>query len=172
MLGSILESLKAIEERLTTMERETETESDTPLTPAETEILAGLRAIEARMTAIEAAIGERSAPANEVHQALQDVLKIYMLTGQIAEVASSQRDQIQALAEAYERLSIALTTHDGVSTADRADIKELMVQLRELARAHVRNLTDIARAVGVDDLPSEKKQRQRDVRPEEDGHNG
>ena len=128
--------------------------------------LAILKAIEERLTAIEDAIAARSAPAEEIRQALHDILQIYSTTGQTAEVVSQQRDQIQAFAEAMTRFHELLLKHDAGSTEERSEIMLLMVQVRELARTHVQGLSDIRRAVGADLTPKERA-KTRDVRPEE-----
>lgn len=140
----------------------------------EEELRARLISIEERLNAIEAAVGERSAPAREVHQALHDILRIYGLAGQTAEVVTSQRDQIQALAQAYERLSLALTHHDETSGTERGEIRELMEEMRLLlgslasvVRSQIRHLHDIGRAVGADQTEAERK-RLKDVPARDD----
>ena len=64
------------------------------------QIIAILRAIEERVTAIEALLGTMDDPDSVIRLAMHDILRIYGLVAQISEVATQQRDQIQALSEA------------------------------------------------------------------------
>lgn len=139
------------------------------------ELRALLQSIERRLEVIEQELLNRSAPAPEVHQALDDVLRTYGLAGQIAEVVRGQRDQIQALVDAYDRLSLSLTEHHDHSTGDRHEIKQLLAAIDltlgsfvEVVRHIVHLSTDIARAVGAGVTPAERSIKAlRDVRPEE-----
>lgn len=105
----------------------------------------------------------RSLPP-EIRQALEDILQIYGYTGQMAEVLHQQRDQIQALGEAMQRFHTLLVQYDTRSTAERAEIYELMIQLRELARKQVAQLDHVERAIGMSQA---ERAALRDVRPEE-----
>lgn len=102
--------------------------------------------------------------APEIRQALDDVLKIYGLTGQMAEVLHQQRDQIQAFGDAMRRFHELLVQHDQQSTAERAEIHGLMIQLRELARKQVAQLDNLERSAG---MTQAARAALRDVRPEE-----
>lgn len=116
------------------------------------EIAERLSQIEAHLSAIAASLIHRSAPQA---QALRDIEASYGLIGQMAEVMHAQREQLEALISRIDRLLALLTTHDqrleGYSKAadhERTELRELMVQLRELARKQVRTTADLARAVG------------------------
>ena len=133
--------------------------------------------IERALARLELATEERG-QAPEIQQALHDILNIYGNTGQLVEVAHSQREQIQALVDAYTRLSLSLEIHHSTSNTDRAAIKELMSAMHimlgsliALARSQIRHLNDIGRAVGADQAESELRRLQdvdaRDRRPEE-----
>lgn len=128
--------------------------------------IAILRAIEERLTTIEGQIAARSAPAPEIRQALDDILRIYSLTGQTAEVAHSQRDQIQALTEAWGMMHSLFQEHDRRELLIWDEVRELMVQLRELARKQVRQLDNTERMLGMSQA---ERAAARDVRPEEQG---
>lgn len=115
----------------------------------EPRLTAILLAIEERLTRLEDAIQARSAPAEEVRQALKDILDIYNITGQTGSVVTQQRDQTQALAEAMTIFHARLLDHDKRSGDERADIHELMVQIRQLARRQVSQLSNLEQAAGM-----------------------
>jgi hypothetical protein len=110
-------------------------------------LIAILRALEERLTDLEAAIAARSAPTEQVQQALHDILDIYNITGQTGSVVSKQHEQTQALAEAMTMFHGRLVEHDKHAIQAREDIYALMIQLRSLARQQVGQLTDIERAL-------------------------
>ena len=119
------------------------------------EIADRLVLIEKRLSAIETALIGRSAPASNIAQALADIEASYGLIGQMAEVAHAQREQIEALIGRLDRLLSLLEQHDSrlvtyatTSDRERADLHELLIQLRELARKQVGTIADLARAVG------------------------
>lgn len=141
------------------------------------DLRAQLRAIEERLQAIEAAIEARGTP-EQVQQMLRDVLNIYSATGQTAEVVKIHAEQLQAFADAYTRLSVAVKTHDDTSGRERAEIKDLMSAMHLLlgsllavVRSQMRHLNDIGHAVGADQAEAELRRIQdvetRDARPEE-----
>ena len=116
-----------------------------------------LRAVEERLTALEAAIASRSAPAAEIRQGLDDILRIYGITAQTGEVLHGQREQIQALAEAMTMFHGRLIEQDHRALAERLEILTFMNQLRQLASDqgiqldHIEHSVDLlgdARAAG------------------------
>lgn len=113
------------------------------------QITAILLAIEERLTRLEDAIHARSAPAEEVRQALNDILNIYSVTGMTGSVVAQQRDQIQALAEAMTIFHARLMEHDRRSGDEAAEIHGLMVQIRQLARRQVSQLDTLEQAAGM-----------------------
>lgn len=126
--------------------------------------------IEEALARIELAILVRGSAAN-VQRAFDDLLSIYGLTGQMAEVVTSQRDQILALAQAYERLSLSLTQHHNGSTTERREIINLMGRLEmlivpwiELARKQVAQLDNLERMAG---MSAAERARLSDARHEE-----
>lgn len=120
--------------------------AESNLTP---QIVAILRAVEERLTGLEEAILARSAPAEQVRQALDDILNIYNVTGQTGSVAIQQRDQIQALAEAMTIFHVRHIEHDRRSEEEAAEIHTLMVQIRQLARRQVSQLDNLEQAAGM-----------------------
>ncbi len=127
--------------------------------PARRHIAAVLRRIEQRLQVVEA----RGTP-EQWRQAFQDLLAIFNATSQTASVVRIQAEQIQALADAYTRLSVAVKGHDEISTTERAAIMELMSgmdllmgSLIEVVRDQVQMSHDIARAVEADLTPRERK---------------
>lgn len=116
------------------------------LTP---QIVAILRAVEERLTSLEEAILARSAPAEQVRQALDDILKIYNVTGQTGSVAIQQRDQLQALAEAMTVFHGRHIEHDRRTSEEAAEIHLLMVQVRQLARRQVQQLDNLEQSAGM-----------------------
>lgn len=82
---------------------------------------------------IEAQLAARGRPG-DIQQAIEDVFNTY---GQIAQM----REVIGQLVEVVRE-------HDLASREERAELNELLVQLRELARKQVHGLSDVARAVG------------------------
>ena len=68
------------------------------------QLSATLRAIAERMSALEDVVDGRSAPAEEVSQAIDDIFAMYGITGQIGEVMHTQREQIRVLTAAVTTL--------------------------------------------------------------------
>lgn len=93
-----------------------------------------LRSLAERLSSLEDAVNARSAPAGEIRQALNDILKIYGVTGMTGEVVTAQREQIQALAEAMTRFHARSIEHDRRAMAERKEIRELLEQLRACQR--------------------------------------
>jgi hypothetical protein len=102
--------------------------------------------ITALLERIEALLAARSTPS-DVQQAIEDVFETY---GQIAQI----REVLQHLVE-------VIRAHDAASRDERAEIKEVLVQLRELARKQVRAQEDLARAVGAGDGAWNGEERRR-----------
>jgi hypothetical protein len=137
------------------------------------EIETALSAIEQRLATIEA----RGTP-EQWQQLFNDILNTLNAAGQTASVVRAQHEQIQALADAFTRLSIAVKNHDETSAVERAEIKDLMSEMHLLlgsllsvVRSQMRHLNDIGRAVGADQAEAALKRLKdvpaRDARPEE-----
>jgi len=92
----------------------------------EEQVLAILERIEAHLIA-------RGTP-RDVQQAIEDVFNAY---GQISQMREVLHELVKVVRE-----------HDRASREERAELNELLVQLRELARKQVHGLSDVARAVG------------------------
>jgi len=88
-----------------------------------------LRSLAERLSSLEDAVGARSAPAGEIRQALDDILKIYGITAQSGEVINTQRDQILALTQAIGSFHSRLLEFDRRSTIEHEAIRVLMEQL-------------------------------------------
>lgn len=94
---------------------------------------------------IEAHLEARGTP-QDVQQAIEDVFNTY---GQIAQMR-----------EVIQQLVIIVRARDAQDAQERADVYELMQQLRELARKQVAGLADVERAVaGVDAAWSGEERR-------------
>lgn len=91
----------------------------------ETQIAAALARIEAHLEA-------RGTP-QDIQQAIEDVFNAY---GQIAQMR-----------EVIQQLVAIVRARDAQDAQERADVYELMQQLRELARKQVAALADVERAV-------------------------
>lgn len=107
-----------------------------------------------RLTAIEALI-RQALPPERMATALKDIEDSYGLAGQLVEVAHAQREQLEALISRLDRVIDLLTAHDtqfqahdAATAAERIELRELMVQLRELARKQVRGQADLVLALG------------------------
>lgn len=135
--------------------------------------LARLEENSARLARIE----DRGTP-RQWQQAFDDLRRAYGLIGQVAEVTRVHTEQIQALVDAYDRLSLSLKQHHESSSTDRAALHELMSEMHLLlgslaavARSQVRHLHDIGLAVGADQTEAERRRLMdvstRDQRPEE-----
>lgn len=96
-------------------------------------------------------------PAGQAQAALHDILRIYGLTAQMAEVMTQQRDQIQALADAMAIYLGRMIEHDRRMIAQHT---EMLALLQALARA-VRS-EDVAKAAekARDVLAAEAAERQ------------
>lgn len=81
---------------------------------------------------IEAHLAERGTP-HDVQQAIEDVFNTY---GQVAQMR-----------EVIQQLVAIVRARDAQDAQERADVYELMQQLRELARKQVASLADVERAV-------------------------
>lgn len=120
-----------------------------------------LRAMAAQLGRIES----RGSP-EQWQQAFNDILNIYNYAGQTAEVVKIHAEQIQALSEAYQRVSVLVHNHREVM--DLLSAMDLTLSsFTEVVRDQVRVSRDIARAVGADLTPRERRRIDRDARPEE-----
>ena len=126
-----------------------------------------LMTIERSLARLELAIASRGS-IQEIRRAFDDLLAIYGNTGQLVEVVRNQHEQIQALVDAYTRQSLSLTQHHESSSTERREIKDLLSALDltlgsfvEVVRDQVHLSTDIARAVGADLTPSEKRAKKK-----------
>lgn len=95
----------------------------------ESEIMAALDRIEAQLNA-------RGTP-EDVTQALKDILAIYGEVGQTREV--------------LQRLVELIRAHDQASKDDRQEVRDVLIQVREVLRQLVRSQQDLARAWGGGD---------------------
>lgn len=97
---------------------------------------------------------EGRADAEEVRQALSDITSAYALVGQLVEVYEGQKVITRELSE---RIAESLET----AADERAEIKEVLVQVREVLRNLVRASEDLARAVGAGDgaRPVQKRRK-------------
>ena len=86
-------------------------------------------------------------PAQEIRQAIDDMLETYGLVAQLREVYMTQRDELAALVVIAKELLTEERTHDTTSAEERETIRALLLQLRELGRKHVTGLTDLERAL-------------------------
>lgn len=102
------------------------------------QIVAALGVIEIQLNQIEAELQNRSAPAPEIRQALEDIERSYGLIAQVAEVARVQSEQIEkqravgqeqavALAEAFDRLYTLFVGHDAKEIAIWEEVRQWMV---------------------------------------------
>jgi hypothetical protein len=95
---------------------------------------------QAQIVAILRALEERIAdPEGQLQMALHDILRIYGLTAQLAEVVTQQRDQIQALSEAMAIYLGRLIEHDRRMIAQHDTMLSLLRGL-----AHGIGATEIA----------------------------
>lgn len=95
-----------------------------------------LHQIDRQLRLIAAHLATRTLPS-DVQQAIEDIFNTY---GQVAQMR-----------EVLQQLVTVVRDHDDNSRLERSDIKELLVQLRELARKQVRAQEDLARALGGGD---------------------
>jgi ABC-type transporter Mla subunit MlaD len=105
-----------------------------------------LSGITRQLRGIERQLAARRRPS-DVQQAIEDIFNVY---GQVAQMR-----------EVVEQLVAVLREHDRNSRDERAEIKALLVQLRELARKLVRAQEDLARAVGGGDGSWSGEERRR-----------
>jgi hypothetical protein len=128
-------------------------------------------------TAHLARIEARGTP-EQWQQLFRDMLQTFNAAAQTASVTRAQHEQLIALTQAYERLSLSLTQHHESSSTERREILDLMGRmdlllgsLVSLERSQMRHLHDIGRAVGADQVEAELRRLQdvdtRDRRPEE-----
>lgn len=94
--------------------------------------------IEETLARIELALHAR-VPIGDVRQAIEDVFATYGVVAQLREVYAAQRD---ALAAHYARIDGVLEARGELD----AEVRDLLVQERELLRRIVRGIADMERA--------------------------
>lgn len=102
--------------------------------------------IDARLARIEGLLAA-FVPAEEIRQAMRDVLDTLNLVGQLREVESNQRDQLAVLVGLAATLLTEQRGDQSAARATRDTIGDLLVQLRELGRKHVTGLRDLERTI-------------------------
>lgn len=95
-----------------------------------------------RLTAIEAALG-----SDEIRRAFADVFHTLGIVVQLKEVGSAQRDGLAMLVGLAAQLLKESQIEDKAGADGRADIQDLLIQLREIGRRLVRGLEDVQREV-------------------------
>jgi hypothetical protein len=117
-----------------------------------------LERIEQRLSAIEETLTTHVS-VSEVKQAIEDVFATYGLVVQLAEVYTTQRNELAALIALVSRLLSEERAHDAIDTSEREAIRALLVQLREIGRKHIARLSNIEQAVGGLETPAEAVER-------------
>lgn len=102
--------------------------------------------VEESIARIEAGMSTRI-PADEIRAAMNDVLDILNITSQLAEIIRNQRDQLAMLVGLAAELLTEARTETKESRKGRDNISDLLIQLRELGRTHVRALADLERKI-------------------------
>jgi hypothetical protein len=99
-----------------------------------------------QLTRIEGRL-DQMVSADEIRQAMRDVLDTLSLVGQLREIESNQRDQLAMLVGLAAELLTEQRDDQGRARAGRDTIGDLLIQLRELGRKHVDALRDLERSV-------------------------
>ena len=102
-----------------------------------------------RLLAIDTRL-ETRVPSDEIRQAIEDVFQTYGLVSQLKEVYESQRDQLVILVGLAAQL-LADARHGD------QELRDLLIQLRELGRKHVRGLSDLERAQNWHEVEAERR---------------
>ena len=113
-----------------------------------------------RLTRIEAQLAQL-VPPSDVRKAFGDVLETYNLVGQIAELKRNQIEQLAILVGLAAQLLTEARDESKASADTRGDTNELLIQLliqlRELGRKHVRGLADLERAAEWHERETERR---------------
>jgi len=102
-----------------------------------------------KLTALEVGLKDR-VPIADVKAAIEDVFATHGLVVQLTEVYTTQRD---ALATHYEAIDRVLETRQELDQ----EVRDLLVQLRELSRRHARGLADLERAADLHEAEAERR---------------
>jgi len=113
------------------------------------DIAARLVLIEESQARIELALATR-VPAADIRVAIEDVFQTYGLVVQLKEIYDNQRDQLIVLIGLAAQL--VADTREGDQ-----ELRDLLVQLRELGRKHVRGLADLERAADWHEKEAERR---------------
>lgn len=108
-----------------------------------------LSLVAARLTSIDTKLADR-VPLAEVRAAIEDVFATYGLVAQLKEVYDSQRNQLTIL------VGLATQLISDTREGDQ-EINDLLIQLRELGRKHVRGLADLEHAADWHEREAEKR---------------
>lgn len=122
-------------------------------------IIARLVRMEEALARVELALTVR-VPVADVRQAIEDVFATHGLVAQLGEVYASQRD---ALAAHYQTIDTLLETRKELDQ----EVRDLLVQLRELSRKHARGLADLERAADWHETEAERRDTAWNVGDEE-----
>lgn len=104
-----------------------------------------LTLLEESTARIELALALR-VPPHELRRAMQDVLETLGLVGMLKEVHFNQRDQLAMLVGLAAQLLMEARDETKAGAEKRDETNDLLIQLRELGRKHVRGLADLERA--------------------------
>ena len=117
--------------------------------PPRTGIADKLVMIEESLARIELALAVR-VPAADIRQAIEDVFATYGLVAQLKEVYDGQRDHLVIL------IGLAAQLIANTKEGDE-ELRDLLIQLRELGRKHVRGLADLERAADWHEKEAERR---------------
>jgi len=102
-----------------------------------------------RLGTIDTKLAER-VPTDEIRVAIEDVFATHGLVAQLAEVYGAQRDQLTILVGLAAQLLAD-------AQKDDKELRNLLIQLRELGRKHVRGLSDLERAQDWHEREAERR---------------
>jgi len=112
-------------------------------------IPSALSLVASRLLAIDKRLEDR-VPVADIRLAIEDVFQTYGLVAQLKEVYESQRDQLVILVGLAAQLLAD-------AKKDDQELRDLLVQLRELGRKHVRGLSDLERAQDWHEREAERR---------------
>lgn len=119
----------------------------------------------ARLAQLGEALQHIATDDTDLQAAIDDILAVGGLLAQLVEVARAQQTELAALRGLIERSITRAEQAAERGANERGVIKDLMVQLRELARKQVRQLDDLERVVG---MSQPERAAWRDAPPEEE----